>query len=74
MIWAVFQIFPRPIIALFGSGETDALHFEYAIRFMRVYLAFVFLNGVQICATTFFPAIGKGTKGPRCLLPSWPYS
>ena len=63
VIWAVFQLFPRPIIALFGSGETDALYFEYAIRFMRVYLAFVFLNGVQICATTFFPSIGKGTKG-----------
>lgn len=63
VIWALFQLFPRPIIALFGSGETDALYFEYAIRFMRVYLAFVFLNGVQICATTFFPSIGKGTKG-----------
>ena len=63
VIWAIFQLFPRPIIALFGSGETDALYFEYAIRFMRVYLAFVFLNGVQICSTTFFPSIGKGTKG-----------
>ena len=63
VIWAIFQLFPRPIIALFGSGETDAVYFAYAIRFMRVYLAFVFLNGVQICATTFFPSIGKGTKG-----------
>ena len=25
VIWAMFQLFPRPIIALFGSGETDAL-------------------------------------------------
>ena len=30
---------------------------------MRVFLFFVFLNGVQICSTTFFPAIGKGVKG-----------
>lgn len=63
VIWAVFQLFPRPIIALFGSGETDALYFEYAIRFMRVFLFFVFLNGVQICTTTFFPSIGKGMRG-----------
>ena len=63
VIWAAFQLFPRPIIALFGSGETDALYFEYAIRFMRVYLFFVFLNGVQICSATFFPSIGKGWKG-----------
>ena len=52
VIWAVFQLFPRPIIALFGSGETDALYFEYAIRFMRVYLAFVFLNGVMYATPT----------------------
>lgn len=63
VIWAVFEAFPQPIIALFGSGETDELYFEYATRFMRVFLFCVFLNGVQICSATFFPAIGKAAKG-----------
>lgn len=63
IVWIIFEVFPQPIISLFGSGETDELYFEYAIRFMRVYLFFVFLNGVQICSTTFFPSIGKAAKG-----------
>ncbi|MDO4168814.1 MAG: MATE family efflux transporter [Lachnospiraceae bacterium] len=63
VVWVVFETFPQPIISLFGSGEADELYFEYAIRFMRVYLFFVFLNGVQICSATFFPSIGKAAKG-----------
>lgn len=62
-VWIVFEVFPGPIISLFGSGETDELYFEYAIRFMRVYLFFVFLNGMQTCITTFFPSIGKAARG-----------
>ena len=30
---------------------------------MRVFLFFVFLNGIQICSATFFPAIGKPVRG-----------
>lgn len=56
-----FQIFPRQIISLFGAGSD--LYYEFAERFMRIFLFFVFLNGVQICSSTFFPAIGKATKG-----------
>ena len=63
IVWIVFQVFPRPIISLFGSAETDELYFDYAVRFMRIFLFFVFLNGVQICSTTFFPSIGKAAKG-----------
>ena len=34
MIWTVFQLFPRPIIALFGSGETAALSFAKLVVFL----------------------------------------
>jgi len=60
--WAVFHFFPRPIISLFGSSG-DEQYFTFATRFMRRFLFFVFLNGVQSCSTTFFPAIGKAVKG-----------
>ena len=63
VIWAVFEIFPQPIISLFGNGGSDELYFTYAVRFMRVFLFFVFLNGVQTCSATFFPSIGKAAKG-----------
>lgn len=59
--FAVFEIFPTQIIRLFGDGSD--LYFEYAAKFMRVYLFCIFINGVQICSATFFPSIGKATKG-----------
>ena len=62
IFWAAFEIFPRQIISLFGT-DGDELYFEFAIKFMRVFLFFVFLNGVQICSATFFPSIGKALKG-----------
>lgn len=63
IVWIAFEAFPRPIISLFGSAEADEMYFDYAVRFMRAFLFCVFLNGVQICSTTFFPSIGKAAKG-----------
>lgn len=61
--FALFQLFPEQIISLFGNGSGDDLYFGYAVSFMRGYLFFVFLNGMQICSATFFPAIGKPVRG-----------
>lgn len=63
IMWGCFQIFPKQILSLFGSGGEDALYYEYAVRFMKTFLFFVFLNGIQICSSTFFPSIGKAGKG-----------
>lgn len=59
--FAVFEIFPTQIIRLFGDGSD--LYFAYASKFMRVYLFCIFVTGVQICISTFFPSIGKAAKG-----------
>lgn len=61
--WAIFQIFPDKIFLLFGNAGGDELYFEYAERFMRVFLFFTFINGLQICSATFFPSIGKPIRG-----------
>lgn len=63
IMWVCFEVFPRPIISVFGNGGENALYYEYAARYMRTFLFFVFLNGVQICTSTFFPSIGKAGKG-----------
>ena len=60
-LWLVFELFPRQLTALFGSG--DELYFAFAAQFMRVFLFFTFVNGIRICCATFFPAIGKAAKG-----------
>ena len=57
----LFQFFPRQLISLFGTGE--ALYFEFAVKFMRIYLMMVIINGVQLISSNFFSAIGKPIKG-----------
>ncbi|NBH14296.1 MATE family efflux transporter [Lachnospiraceae bacterium] len=56
-----FQIFPRQIISVFGSG--DRLYYEFALRYFHVFLFCTFIVGVQILSAQFFPAIGKGGIG-----------
>lgn len=57
----LFQMFPRPIISIFGSGEE--LYFDFAVLFMRTFLFMVIVNGVQVLSSSFFTAIGKALKG-----------
>ena len=57
----LFQFFPRQLISLFGTGEE--LYFEFAVKFMRIYLMMVIINGVQLISSNFFSAIGKPIKG-----------
>ena len=54
-------MFPRQIISIFGTG--DVLYFEFAVRFMRIFLFMVLVNGVQLISSNFFAAIGKPIKG-----------
>lgn len=44
--FCLFQFFPRQILSLFGSG--DALYYEFATRFMRIFLFMIIVNGIQI--------------------------
>lgn len=57
----MFQIFPRPIIALFGDGTEE--YYAFAISYFRVFLFFTFLNFIQPITSNCFTAIGKPKKG-----------
>jgi Na+-driven multidrug efflux pump len=59
--FAAFQIFPRPLMLIFG--ENDPLYLEFATRYLRIFMFMIFLSGIQPVAATFFPAIGKGGHG-----------
>ena len=61
ILFIIFQVFPKQIISLFGEG--DKLYFEFAIKYMRIFLLFISLNSIQISIATFFPSIGKAIKG-----------
>ena len=56
-----FQLFPRQIIGLFGSGTEEYFHF--AEEYFRIFLFFTFINGLQPVSANFFTSIGKAGKG-----------
>lgn len=59
--YIVFQIFPRQIIGLFGTG--DEIYFAFSERYIRVYLMALFLDAIQPISSNFFTSIGKAKKG-----------
>ena len=61
VFFAVFELFPKQIVAAFGNG--NELYFEFAVRYMRFFLLFTFINGIHISSSTFFSAIGKPKIG-----------
>jgi len=59
--FAIFQIFPVQIISVFGSGSE--LYFKYGTKYMRIFLFFIFLNGIQGAITLFLTSIGRAFQG-----------
>lgn len=57
----MFQLIPKPIISLFGSGSET--YFDFAVSYFRIYMFFTFINCVQPVSSNFFTAIGKPMKG-----------
>ncbi len=59
--FAIFQIFPVQIISVFGSGSE--LYFKYGTKYMRIFLFFIFLNGIQGAIILFLTSIGRAFQG-----------
>lgn len=60
-VFLAFQIFPTQIVGIFGSGED--LYYEFAARYMRIYLMFVFIQTVQPLSVNYFTGIGNMRQG-----------
>ena len=56
-----YQIFPRQIIGIFGEG--NELYYEFALRYFHIFLFCIFIVGLHILCSQFFPSIGKGGIG-----------
>lgn len=57
----LFQLFPIQIVSMFGDGSE--LYFSFAEEYMRIYMLFMVVNGVQPVTGSFFTSIGKAFKG-----------
>ncbi len=56
-----FQLFPRQIIGVFGTGSE--LYFQFAENYFHIYLAFLWLCFFQPITANYFTAIGKPKMG-----------
>lgn len=61
LIFSCFQVFPRQIVGIFGSGEP--LYYEFAEKYLRVYMMFVFLHGIQPMTVNYFTGSGNVKNG-----------
>ncbi len=59
--FALFQLFPRQILSIFGEGSD--LYFAFGVRYIRIFVFFVCLFFMQPITSNFFTAIGKPKKG-----------
>lgn len=55
------QLFPRQIISIFGAGSE--LYFEFAEKYLKIYMMLVFFQNTQPIAINFFTATGNHTRG-----------
>lgn len=61
LAFLLFQLFPRQIVGIFGSG--DELYFQFAERYMRIFLMMVCVYGVQPMTVNYFTGIGDVRQG-----------
>ena len=61
VFFGCFQLFPRQIVSIFGSGSEAYFHF--AKRYFRIFMFVTFLNGIQPMSSAFFTSIGKSKLG-----------
>lgn len=61
VVFLAFQLFPRQIVSIFGSGEE--LYYQFADQYMRIYLMLVFVQTVQPLSVNYFTGIGNMKQG-----------
>ncbi len=56
-----FQLFPRQIISIFGTGSD--LYYEFAEKYLRVFMMLVFFQNIQPVSINYFSATGNHRQG-----------
>ena len=59
--FACFQLFPRQIISIFGTGSE--MYYQFSERYFRIYMFLTLINGIQPVTSNFFNSIGKARLG-----------
>ena len=56
-----FQFFPHQIVSIFGNGSD--LYFQFAEKYLRIFMLMPFANGIQPMSAGFFTSMGKARLG-----------
>ena len=56
-----FQIFLHQIVGIFGTGSE--LYFQFAERYLKIFMFMTFANGIQPVSSGFFTSIGMAKLG-----------
>lgn len=58
--WMACQIFPGPILSLFGTQ--DAQFTQFAVKCLKIYMLGIFTAGFQVVSTSYFQSTGQPLK------------
>lgn len=58
--WAACQLFPGPILSLFGTQDVQFT--QFAIKCLKIYMLGIFTAGFQIVSTSYFQSTGQPLK------------
>ena len=58
--WLACQIFPGPILSLFGTQ--DAEFTQFAVKCLKIYMLGIFTAGFQVVSTSYFQSTGQPLK------------
>lgn len=59
--FAIFQLFPRQITSMFGSG--NELYYSFSSQYLRIYMMMVCVLGLQPISINYFTSIGNTRQG-----------
>ena len=61
LFFVALQLFPREIVSIFGTGSD--LYFEFAEKYLKIYMMFVFFQNIQPVTVTYFSATDNPRQG-----------
>ena len=61
VFFACFQLFPHQIVSIFGTGSD--LYFQFAERYLKIFMFMTFANGIQPMSSGFFTSVGMAKLG-----------
>jgi putative MATE family efflux protein len=60
-VFFVFQLFPREVVGVFGGGNER--YFQFAEKYLRIFLMMVCVHGFQPLTVNYFTSTGKAKPG-----------